>query len=152
MQFIADNMLGKLAKWLRFLGYDVLYPRNIDDNELIELSKSQDRYILTRDREISKRKGLKVLYIASDQLDIQLRQVIEEFKLKYDSLAFNRCPECNHLLDKIDKSLVIDKVPGGVLERQDEFWVCGNCNRFYWQGSHYEKIKQKLDELFPENQ
>lgn len=148
MQFIADNMLGKLAKWLRFLGYDVLYPRTIDDNELIELSKSQERYILTRDRELSKRKGLKVLFIPSDQVDIQLKQVIEEFNLKYDSLAFNRCPECNHLLDKIDKSLVVDKVPVGVFERQDKFWVCGNCNRYYWQGSHYEKIKQKLNELF----
>jgi uncharacterized protein with PIN domain len=151
MQFITDNMLGRLTKWLRFMGYDVLYPKSLDDTELIQLSQSQERYILTRDKELSKRKGAKVLYIPSDQLDDQLKQVIKEFKLELGSQAFNRCPECNHLLDKTDKSSVLEKVPKGVLERQNEFWVCKNCSSYYWKGTHHDKIKSKLDEIFGKN-
>ncbi|WP_455393199.1 Mut7-C RNAse domain-containing protein [[Eubacterium] cellulosolvens] len=148
MHFIADNMLGKLAKWLRFLGYDVLYPKNMDDDEIIQFSLKEDRYILTRDKELAKRKGIKVLYIPSDQLDEQLTQVINEFNLELSSNAFIRCPECNFLLNEIAKSAITTGVPKGVLERQDQFWVCKKCNRYYWQGTHYDKIKKKLDELF----
>ena len=148
MEFIADNMLGKLAKWLRFMGYDVLYPKILGDNELIQLSQTEDRILLTRDKELSKRKGLNVLYVHSDQLELQLKQVIEKFDLKLGTSAFFRCPECNYLLHEIDKALVVDKVPKGVFEHQEEFWVCENCKQYYWQGTHYDKIKTRLEGLF----
>ena len=147
MQFIADNMLGKLAKWLRFMGYDTIYPKKPTDDELIQLSQSQDRYLLTRDKELARRKNLKVIYIQSDQLEAQLKQIKSELHLELSADAFLRCPECNHLIKQIDKLDVKNKVPKGVFDRQDQFWVCTNCNRYYWQGSHYEKIKDKLNSL-----
>jgi uncharacterized protein with PIN domain len=147
MQFIADNMLGKLAKWLRFLGYDILYPKT-SDSALVQLSRAEDRMLLTRDKELVKRKNLKVLYIPSDKLDEQLAQVINEFDLKITTKAFSRCPECNNLIKKIDKSEVMDKVPQGVYANQEKFWLCTKCNRYYWHGTHYDKIKSKFDALF----
>ena len=123
MRFIADNMLGKLSNWLRFLGYDTLYPKTLDDKELVKLSRSEDRILLTRDKELVKMKNLKVLYIKSEKLDEQLKQIINEFDLKMGSDIFTRCPECNYILIEVDKSLLNGKVPEGVLERQDMFWL-----------------------------
>jgi len=148
MRFIADNMLGKLSKWLRFLGYDTLYPKTIDDKELVKLSRSEDRILLTRDKELVKMKNLKALYIKSEKLDEQLKQIIKEFDLKMSSDIFTRCPECNYILAEVDKSLLNGKVPEGVLQRQDMFWLCEKCSRYYWQGTHYLKINSKLEELF----
>jgi hypothetical protein len=148
MKFIADNMLGKLAKWLRFMGYDTLYPKTLNDNELAQLSKQQIRILLTRDKELAKKKGVQIIYIKSENLDDQLRQIIIELNLKLDSNTFCRCPECNSLLNKIDKAQLNGNVPDGVLQRHKLFWVCKNCTRYYWQGTHYKKIKSKLEEMF----
>lgn len=148
MRFIVDNMLGKLAKWLRFLGYDTLYPKILNDKQLAQLSQADDRVLLTRDKELASKKNIKVLYIISDELDNQLKQVIKEFDLKYSDSAFTRCPECNYMLKKIEKTDIEDKLPSGVLENQDMFWVCENCEQYYWQGTHFNKIKDKLENLF----
>lgn len=148
MRFIADNMLGKLAKWLRFLGYDVLYSRAFDDKQLLEISNAENRLLLTRDKELAKCNDFSGLYINSEELEEQFKQVISEFNLALDRRAFTRCPECNCLLKDVDKSQVIDKVPKGVLEKQDMFWSCENCVRYYWRGTHYEQIRKKLEQLF----
>ena len=148
MRFIADNMLGKLAKWLRFLGYDVVYNKSLTDKELIELSCASDRFVLTRDKELTKRKKFSGLYIKSEALDDQFKQVITEFNLILDNREFTRCPECNSLLNDIDKSGLENKVPPGVFERQEKFWRCDTCGQYYWRGTHYEKIKRKLRQFF----
>ena len=147
MQFIADNMLGKLAKWLRFMGYDTLYPTSMEDKDLIKISRESERILLTRDKELAKVKNLEVLYIKSDKLEEQLEQIIKDLNLKSTGQQFTRCPECNYLLKLIDKEQLNGKVPDGVFERQDIFWTCEKCKHHYWQGTHYEKIKTKLDGL-----
>ena len=93
-------------------------------------------------------KKIKVLYIQSDNLDKQLKQVLNEFNLELNSNLFSRCPECNFLLKEVEKNQVLDKVPKGVFEQQEIFWVCENCKRYYWQGTHYNKIKTKIEDLF----
>ena len=148
MKFIVDNMLGKLAKWLRFLGYDTLYPKILNDKQLAQLSLAEDRVILTRDKELATKKDIKILYIISEQLDGQLKQVIKEFDLKLGDYAFTRCPECNYMLKKIEKADIEDKLPLGVVEHQNVFWVCNNCEQYYWQGTHFYKIKDKLENMF----
>jgi uncharacterized protein with PIN domain len=148
MKFIVDNMLGKLAKWLRFLGYDTLYPKILNDKQLAQLSLAEDRVLLTRDKELASKKDIKVLYIISEQLDDQLKQVILEFGLKLGDSAFTRCPECNYMLKKIEKTDIEGKLPSGVIENQDKFWVCNNCEQYYWQGTHFTKIKDKLENMF----
>ena len=150
MRFIADNMLGKLAKWLRFMGYDVLYPKTMADKDLIKLSRTERRCLLTRDKELAKIKDLNVFLVESVNPDDQIKQVINEFDLTLNGKEFTRCPECNHPLEEIDKSQIPNGslVPLGVRERQDMFWICNGCERYYWQGTHYKKIKAKLEGLY----
>ena len=142
MKFLCDHMLGTLAKWLRFLGNDVAYPGPVDDNELIALAGREDRTLLTRDRELSERMAGS-LFVASDDLDAQLVQVLRHFDLKPD-LSMTRCSVCNAPLQRIQRSEVRGKVPDGVYERQQEFWRCASCGRFYWQGSHWESMSARV--------
>jgi len=158
MKFIADHMLGKLAKWLRFMGYDTLYPRNIDninDEKIVEIASKEDRIILTRDYQLSQTKRAKAIYIESDNLDEQIRQVVDELNLS-DEMSFTRCAECNSFLKPIEKENIEkekienikDKIPEGVFKLQNEFYICDTCGRIYWKGTHYENIKHKLGTLF----
>jgi uncharacterized protein with PIN domain len=148
MKLLADNMLGKLAKWLRFMGHDVLYPRDMGDKSLIELSRVESRILLTRDKELVKVKGLNAIYIESEQPEKQLKQVIEALNLSPSNREFSRCPECNLLLVEQEKLEVKGKVPEGVYERQNTFWHCENCLRYYCRGTHYLKIKEKMERLY----
>ena len=149
MKFLADRMLGKLAKWLRFLGYDTLYPEVLDDDELIQISKSESRVLLTRDRTIaqSKRKleGVPAIcYVESENVDHQLEQVIKDLNLEIGDKILTRCAECNGELTEVDKNAVQGHVARGVFERQDKFWQCPGCRKYYWEGSHYDKITKKI--------
>jgi uncharacterized protein with PIN domain len=148
MRFLADNMLGRLTKWLRFMGHDVLYPNILDDAELVELSRKDDRLLLTRDKELTKRRELEVLYIVSDNLDEQLKQLKNDLDLTVTAQAFNRCPECNQILVKKEKSLVEEDVPEGVYKNQEEFWFCESCDQYFWEGTHHQKIARKIKEIF----
>ena len=146
MKFLADNMLGSLARWLRFLGFDTAYPDVLTDKDLKELARQENRVLLTRDKELSKAKDIAVVYIESIDLKEQLVQVVANYNLKITS-AFSRCSLCNSLLDPVDKKEVEGKVPEKVFNLQDEYWECQKCKKFYWQGTHYQGIKKKLEEL-----
>jgi uncharacterized protein with PIN domain len=152
MKFLADQMLGKLAKWLRFLGYDTLYPTSTDDEELIEICRAQNRILLTRDRDLAnstnKHHDLPgVYYIESQNLDLQLNQVIKDLNLDLVKMSLSRCAECNAKITEVKKEQVEGKVPKGVYDRQDRFWYCNNCDKYYWQGSHYDQILAKIELL-----
>jgi uncharacterized protein len=137
MKFIADTMLGKLAKGLRLLGYDVLYDPSHDDNEIIRLSLEQDRVILTRDTGLVNRPTAKNhLFITSDDPGEQVRQVIDTFGLSSGPEILTRCSVCNTMLLKADKEVVRDKVPEFVYHANSDFLRCGECGRIYWRGSH----------------
>jgi uncharacterized protein with PIN domain len=146
MRFCADHMLGSLARWLRFLGFDCAYPDVLPDKELVILVKKEDRTLLTRDRELAKSKHINALYIESTDLDEQLAQVIKNFKLKITN-PFSRCSACNSILTEVGKSQVEGKVPEKVFSRQDEFWWCQKCDKYYWHGTHFQGIKSKIEQL-----
>lgn len=146
MRFIADHMLGSLARWLRFFGFDTLYPNVLSDKELIALTKSEKRILLTRDKDLANVKGIEALYIESTDLDEQLLQVIMSFDLKVTE-PFSRCALCNSDLIKVDKALVEKKVPEKVFAWKNDFWMCKKCDKYYWQGTHFEGIKAKIEEL-----
>ena len=152
MKLLADRMLGKLAKWLRFLGYDTSYPDAIDDDDLINICKQENRILLTRDRNLSKsNKKLKgvpaVIYIESDNAGLQLEQVITDLGLEFGDRVLTRCADCNATITEVDKERAEGHVPKGVYERQDTFWHCSGCDKYYWQGSHYDKILAKIESL-----
>lgn len=148
MKFIADCMLGKLAKWLRILGYDTLYYRVIEDRALIQIALRTDRILLTRDEEVfQKFEGGNKLLIQSDFVMDQLKQVIEEKKLEIKNHLFIRCVLCNTELIQIDKGDVQDRVPEFVFKTQQYFSFCNRCKKIYWRGTHRTKMIERLKNL-----
>ena len=141
LKFIADAMLGRLARWLRILGHDVVYDSSISDNDLIARAIREHRIILTMDRKLTERESAKnSLLIKSPSYKEQLKQVITHYNIDYKSGIFTRCLVCNSLLASIEKEKIKDKVPPYVYSTQDEFDICQQCGRIYWSGTHRIKI------------
>jgi len=145
MKFIADIMVGKLARYMRMAGYDVMYINTASDDEIIKIARETDRIILTRDslmlaRREFKKGIIKYLYIKEDKLENQLDQIKLDLKV---SLKPNlvRCIECNEKLIKVKKEDVKNKVPPYVYKTQKNFLYCKNCDKYYWRGTHYQNIK-----------
>ena len=148
LKFMADSMLGRLARWLRILGYDVAYESSISDNDLIARALRENRIILTMDRELANRKSAKnVLLLRSDDYKEQLKHVITYYKIDCESHIFSRCLLCNERLDSVEKEKIKDKVPPYVYATHDEFDICPQCRRAYWSGTHRDNILKKLDKI-----
>ncbi|MGC9333323.1 MAG: Mut7-C RNAse domain-containing protein [Anaerolineae bacterium] len=144
--FVADAMLGTLAKWLRILGYDTVFDAALDDHQLARLALAQDRVLLTRDRALAKRRGVRTLLIESEQLDDQIRQVLADLQLEPDR-SFSRCPVCNELLDPLDREAARERVPAYVAKTHKNFRLCPGCGRVYWRGSHWHQMDEHLAQL-----
>jgi uncharacterized protein with PIN domain len=148
MKFIVDSMLGKLAKRLRLLGQDTIYTPDIDDHDLIKISKLEGRVIVTRDTGVAKVRGLKVLLIRSTALEEQLKEFSRLSGIRFDSrTSFSRCPDCNTPVEEAEKEKIKSIVPKLVYDTMDKFAYCPNCNKAYWQGSHYEKLVKELKSM-----
>ena len=143
MKLLLDGMLGRLAKWLRLLGYDTTYFPDHDDNELVRLARAQGRVLLTRDRELTRRRGLSCLLVESDDLEEQLQQVVSELNLETEQ-PFSRCPVCNTPLQEIEKTSVKERVPLYVFRTKEYFSLCPECDRIYWRGTHWTKIREEI--------
>jgi uncharacterized protein with PIN domain len=148
LKFIADAMLGKLARWLRIVGYDVVYEPFISDDDLIARAIQERRIILTMDRKLTERESAKnSLLIKSHSYKEQLKQVVTHFNIDYKSGIFTRCLVCNKPLDRVEKEKIRDRVPPYVYSTQDEFDICQQCGRVYWSGTHRIKMLKMLDEI-----
>jgi len=144
VKFIADVMVGKLARWLRVLGVDVVYSNKYADDEIIQLAETENRVILTRDSGLIRRRTrAQSLLVAGDNYRDQLRRVIEEFGLK-DFAIFSRCLECNALLQAVNKEEVFERIPPFVYLTQDRFARCPACNRVYWHGTHANNMLNRI--------
>ena len=146
MKFLADNMLGRLATWLRLLGYDTSYLPDVDDPELAHIARAENRVLLTRDVELTRRRQLRYLLIESEKIEEQLHQVFRAFGLSARE-AFSRCAECNVPLEHIDKESVQDQVPPYVFQTQDRFRRCPRCKRIYWRGTHWAHMVAQIQDL-----
>lgn len=145
MKFIADDMLGKLAKRMRILGFDTAYPGSSADSLLLRTSREQDRIILTRDTGLVKVRGARAFLIHSKKLKEQLREVLQGLKLMIaPEKMFSRCALCNGELKKTDKESIKDKVPPLVYDLFGDFTYCPHCDKVYWKGTHYEKILNEI--------
>ncbi|NOY64481.1 MAG: hypothetical protein GXO97_03670 [Nitrospirae bacterium] len=142
--FIADAMLGRLARWMRFLGYDVQYHRDIDDRALVRLARSEGRILLTRDRELTKRFTVEHLLIESEDVKEQIKEVVTLFPKE---TASRRCMHCNIPLEDIKKEMVQGLVPEYVYLHHRRFQRCSSCGRIYWEGSHTHNIWKILMDL-----
>ena len=150
MKFIADRMLGKLAKELRMLGYDTLYYRGEDAYSLIKLAREQSRIILTRTTHLlPKRPEDRIARVMEDRPFLQLRELIQRkvIVLK-EEILFSRCLLCNVPLDEILREEAEGKVPDFIFYQHKAFVRCPQCQRIYWPGSHQENMRKKVEELF----
>lgn len=149
MIFIADEMLGKLARWLRMSGFDVLYFRQVSDEELIQKARNEGRILLTRDTRLIQRLAPnEYLFITQDHLQEQFLEFFRHFPdLSQDQHPFSRCAECNTPLEPIEKEKVRGKVWPFVFKTQDHFTLCPTCRRIYWEATHVRQIRQKLQFL-----
>ncbi|NPA15213.1 MAG: hypothetical protein GXO44_01540 [Deferribacteres bacterium] len=145
MRFVADVMVGKLARWLRIMGYDVLYFNSAEDNFLIYVAKEDDRILLTRDRRLysdALRAKAKAFCISSSDTTRQFEEVKEAFSLKARPVA--RCALCNFELKKVSKDEVDGLVPEFVWHRCEVFWRCSGCGKIYWSGTHLKNMVKHM--------
>jgi uncharacterized protein with PIN domain len=149
MKFIADRMLGKLAKQLRMLGYDTLYYRGEAVYPLIRLARQEARVILTRNTKlIPRRREDVILRITEDDSFLQLKEVFQTGNIEMDEgKAFSRCLLCNALLDPMSRKEAEGKVPDFIFHQHKEFFRCPQCQRIYWPGSHQENMQKRISEL-----
>ncbi len=146
IRFIADAMLGRLARWLRILGYDTAYEKVITDESLIERTIQEDRWLLTRDRRLTERKVIRgrCTLITHDDLEGQLRQLHQDLELDLNCGRDYRCADCNVALISIPHDEAAPLVPPVVARQYQEFLQCAHCRRVFWQGSHWEDLNARL--------
>lgn len=150
--FAVDAMLGNLAKKLRILGYDAKYYSSIEDEKLVDITKQEDRILLTKDKDlvsIAIRKHIKSLPIKGNDDLAQLIEVFSFLGIKNASLDTNLsyCVVCNGKLESVEKTNVVNKVPDGIYNLQENFWICNKCRKIYWKGTHFEKIQEFVSKL-----
>lgn len=152
IKFLAEEMLGKLAKYLRALGYDTLLLKKENIEDIIRIAEEQERIILTK-RTIFKNRNINkgnLLIITENNPENQLKEIIKYLKLSPDvNDFFSRCLSCNEKLLSIKKVDVEGKVPDYIFYRYDIFYKCPFCNKIYWPGSHFSKIIKKFSNLNP---
>ena len=149
VRFIADSMLGKLARWLRLIGFDTLYYPSIADEDLVKKAHNEGRIILTKDSELVRRnKEEDIIYLTSSDPYEQLKIVMKTLKLNPWERLFSRCVYCNKPVQKV-KSLseIKQKVPSYAYQNHFSFYRCPECGRIYWEGSHHSKIRERIKAL-----
>ena len=151
-RFIVDINVGKLARWLRMMGYDTVLFDHGHDDRMIRLALAEGRVIVTRDTQIMKRRvitsgRLKTVLVTSDQTEQQIRQVMNELNLDTSFNPFSLCLECNQSLETKSKEEMTGLVPPYVFKTQDSYMQCPNCRRVYWKGTHWQAMTEKLRDL-----
>jgi uncharacterized protein with PIN domain len=152
MKFIADSMLGRLARWLRLLGFDTLYFPCIEDRLILKIAREEDRILLTKDTRLVKIRGLKNFLLLQENNPFQqLRKVIHTYNLMQDtfagSLELSRCSVCNAGLNEIAKEEAKGAVPEYVYQTSRIFRKCSGCGKYYWDGTHPGKFRKKLSDV-----
>ncbi|MBD3813651.1 MAG: Mut7-C ubiquitin/RNAse domain-containing protein [Betaproteobacteria bacterium] len=145
-RFVADAHLGGLARMLRMLGFDTVYDNHIHDDAIVALCEQDDRIVLTRDRELLKRRTVTHgCYVHALKPEAQLQEIVERLDLARSARPFALCLHCNMPLRPVDKASVVDRLPPRVRMHYDRFSICDMCGRVYWEGSHWLHMRQMLD-------
>lgn len=141
---MVDVMLGRLARWLRVMGYDTLYSSDADDAALARRALAEDRFLLTRDVELARRRGVHTVLISDDRVENQLREVVKLFPLSFGK-AFSRCLNCNIPLVEFERAQALNLVPPYVFATQNRFRRCPGCGKIYWRGTHWARMLASLE-------
>lgn len=150
LKFVTDGMLGKLTRWLRMLGQDVVYTGSMDDKELIQKVKKEKRILLTRDLELYQQaigKGVEAFLVEGKTEAEELANLVKRFGFKLEiDIKVSRCPKCNARIKPVSKTDVITKIPKTTSSYYNEFWECPECQQVYWRGAHWKRIEKTLIE------
>ena len=147
-RFVADGHLGKLARHLRMAGFDTLWSNDWDDDRIIAVAAAEARTILTRDKGMLRRSEVdRGYFVRNTESEAQLREVVRALQLERLVAPFSRCRECNVPLEDVAREAVLDRLPPRVREHYTAFKRCPGCERVYWEGSHFERMKGVLDRL-----
>lgn len=152
VKFIVDENAGKLARWLRLMGYDTRLFSGRDDGQMVKIAMSDKRTILTRDRQILRRRQItngqiKAVLLCDDNPWLQLRQVMDALKLEPRHRPFTICLECNEPLLPRERDSVRELVPPYVFQTQSQYMQCPACHRIYWRGTHWEAMSRQLQSI-----
>ena len=145
--FIADSHLGALARLLRMAGFDTLYDNHYHDSDIQAIATGEGRIVLTRDRELLKRRAIgHGCYVHALEPAAQLREVARRFGLARAAKPFSLCLHCNAPLRSVDKDAVRGRVPDMAWSRHERFNTCDICRRIYWAGTHWQRMRKRLQE------
>jgi uncharacterized protein with PIN domain len=141
VRFVLDTHLGKLATYLRMLGFDTRYQNDYDDETLVRIATGEHRILLTRDRGLLKRGAVTHgYYVRETAHERQLAEVLRRFDLLRAIAPLQRCLRCNELLAPVSKDAIVGRLPPRVRLGYDDFRICPACSRIYWEGTHYQRM------------
>ncbi len=146
LRFVADAMLGRLAKWLRMMGYDVVFMPDTSDLDVLRRARAESRLLLTRDEALARRAGHQGALLHTQTLKEQLGELVH-LGLIEGPLPNSRCPICNVPLRRISKGKARERVPPYVYQTQEEFYECPSCGRTYWAGTHWQNVRDMWRQL-----
>jgi uncharacterized protein with PIN domain len=150
LRFMVDAMLGRLARWLRVMGYDARFEAGIADADLVRIAIREDRVLLTRDRAlVDEWRVPRLVLLASESAREQLREVAGHYPLDWRGRVFSRCTRCNDRVERAPPEEVAGRVPPSVLSRYERFYRCPACARIYWDGSHAARMRRALEDALP---
>ncbi|MBW4489219.1 MAG: Mut7-C ubiquitin/RNAse domain-containing protein [Trichocoleus desertorum ATA4-8-CV12] len=148
VRFILDVHLGKLATYLRLLGFDALYQNDYRDQELADLASQTKRVLLTKDRGVLKRSIVTYGYcVRESNPEPQVLEVLQHFDLFGEITPLQRCLHCNGSLQPVSKASVCDRLPSQTRQHYKEFSICQACGQIYWKGAHHRRIQQFIDRV-----
>jgi uncharacterized protein len=150
-RFLADSNVGRLARWLRVLGYDTVYEPVLPDAQVVARARAEARVLLTRDVDMMKRRVIvsgtvQAILLRDDTIHDQLRQVLTQLALE-PGQTLTRCIDCNAELQARAKEAVADRLPPYVRVTQERFYECPSCARVYWPGTHWERMRERIAAL-----
>ncbi|MBC9071888.1 Mut7-C ubiquitin/RNAse domain-containing protein [Thauera sp. CAU 1555] len=150
VRFVADAHLGGLARLLRMSGFDTLYDNHFEDRAIAEIAATEQRIVLSRDRELLKRREITHgCYVHAQRSALQLREIFERLDLARSARPLTLCLHCNTPLRPLDAALAGARVPPAVASRYRRFSTCDSCGRIYWEGSHWRRMRAMLAPLLP---
>lgn len=148
MKFLLSKELGRLAKWLRILGYDSAYYKEDKPASLIIQALRDNRIILTRNHRLAQASGVRIVLLKAEQIKEQIAEVLKELKIRPEpGKMFSRCTVCNIELEAADKDRIKERIPEYVFKTQNDFFTCPECKRIYWQGTHWGNVTKTLNEI-----
>ncbi|QLH09781.1 Mut7-C RNAse domain-containing protein [Candidatus Nitrosotenuis sp. DW1] len=151
-KFLADAMLGNIARKLRLLGFDCKYFTTIDDDQLLSIAKIENRILVTRDRNITnicKKQNIPAIDLSNIDETSQIVEIYKKTNLNRCKIDMNnvRCTICNGIIRSIEKEKIIKHIPDKVAQNMQQFWICSSCNHIYWEGTHIRNLQKFIDEV-----